>query len=228
MDRVEDSKTGEILVPELSCDIPKQHVEFAGKTAETLGDSFQEDLPFVGDGQTVHPSVKECLLNRTWRPTLTLTGISGLPPCDKAGSVLRPGTSFKLSFRTPPIVDADTANVALEKVLTADPPYKSTVTYDNQMGMNGWAAPPIKEWLEKACDDASRAYCKLPARYMGEGGTIPFMGMLGEKFPSTQFMITGVLGPKSNAHGPNEFLHIGMGEKVTMCVANVINQHFKQ
>ena len=62
--------------------------------------------------------------------------------------------------------------------------------------------------------------------YMGEGGTIPFMGMLGEKFPGAQFMITGVLGPHSNAHGPNEFLHIPTGKRVTAAVARVIADHY--
>jgi acetylornithine deacetylase/succinyl-diaminopimelate desuccinylase-like protein len=63
------------------------------------------------------------------------------------------------------------------------------------------------------------------ACYMGEGGTIPFMAMLGEKFPQAQFLITGVLGPQSNAHGPNEFLHIPTAKKLTACVARVLADH---
>jgi acetylornithine deacetylase/succinyl-diaminopimelate desuccinylase-like protein len=58
--------------------------------------------------------------------------------------------------------------------------------------------------------------------WMGEGGTIPFMAMLGQKYPQAQFLITGVLGPHSNAHGPNEFLHLGYAKKLTACVADVL------
>ena len=61
---------------------------------------------------------------------------------------------------------------------------------------------------------------------MGEGGTIPFMAMLGQRFPEAQFLVTGLLGPQSNAHGPNEFLHIPAGKKLTSCVASVIAAHF--
>jgi di/tripeptidase len=61
--------------------------------------------------------------------------------------------------------------------------------------------------------------------YMGTGGSIPFMGMLGEKFPGTQFLITGVLGPNANAHGPNEFLHLATARKVTACVSQVLADH---
>src|SRR3546814_1036024 len=89
----------------------------------------------------------------------------------------------------------------------------------------GWNAPAMSPWLEKAIDAASQEFYGRPAMYMGEGGSIPFMGMLGEKFPGAQFMITGVLGPHSNAHGPNEFLHIPMGKKVTASVARVIAEH---
>ena len=51
------------------------------------------------------------------------------------------------------------------------------------------------------------------------------MGMLGEKFPQAQFVVTGVLGPKSNAHGPNEFLHVGYAKKLTACVAYILEKH---
>jgi len=62
---------------------------------------------------------------------------------------------------------------------------------------------------------------------MGEGGTIPFMGMLGEKFPEAQFLVTGVLGPQSNAHGPNEFLHLATARRLTGCVSQVLMDHYR-
>ena len=75
---------------------------------------------------------------------------------------------------------------------------------------------------------ASREFFGKPAMFMGMGGTIPFMAMLGEFFPEAQFVITGVLGPKSNAHGPNEFLHIPYAKKLTACVAQVLADHFER
>jgi acetylornithine deacetylase/succinyl-diaminopimelate desuccinylase-like protein len=165
------------------------------------------------------------VLNRTWRPALSLTGIDGIPPLSSAGNVLRPHTAVKLSLRLPPTVDGKRAGELLQELLLRDPPNGAHVSLKLEKSSSGWNAPALSPWLEKAIDDASQAFYGKPAMYMGEGGSIPFMGMLGEKFPGAQFMITGVLGPHSNAHGPNEFLHIPMGKKVTACVARVIADH---
>jgi len=165
------------------------------------------------------------VLNRTWRPALSITGVDGMPPLSSAGNVLRPFTSVKLSLRLPPTLDGKQGGQLLKDALLRDPPYGARVSLELEKASTGWNAPTMVPWLEKAIDDGSRAYFGRPAMYMGEGGTIPFMGMLGEKFPGAQFMITGVLGPHSNAHGPNEFLHIPMGKRVTACVAKVIAEH---
>jgi acetylornithine deacetylase/succinyl-diaminopimelate desuccinylase-like protein len=167
----------------------------------------------------------ELVLNRTSRAALTVTGADGMPALSDAGNVLRPITSLKLSMRTPPVCDIDKACQEIESVLLAEPPHGAKVTYVSEDGAQGWHAPIVSPWLAKACDSASETYYGKEAVYMGEGGTIPFMGMLGEKFPEAQFMITGVLGPKSNAHGPNEFLHIDMAKKLTACVSHVIAEH---
>jgi acetylornithine deacetylase/succinyl-diaminopimelate desuccinylase-like protein len=167
----------------------------------------------------------ELVLNRTWRPYLAVTGAAGLPPLESAGNVLRPSTSLKLSLRLPPTLDAQTALDELSKLLTKDPPYGATVTFKPEEPGQGWNAPPLAPWLEKAIEQASQTYFQREACYMGEGGSIPFMGMLGRKFPRAQFMITGVLGPQSNAHGPNEFLHIPMAKRLTACVAKVLADH---
>jgi acetylornithine deacetylase/succinyl-diaminopimelate desuccinylase-like protein len=167
----------------------------------------------------------ELVLNRTWRPALSITGVDGMPPLSSAGNVLRPFTSVKLSLRLPPTLDGKRAGELLTEALLRDPPYGAQVTLDLEKASTGWNAPTLTPWLERAIDDASREFFGQPAMYMGEGGTIPFMGMLGEKFPGAQFMITGVLGPHSNAHGPNEFLHIPMGKRVTSSVARVVAEH---
>ena len=75
---------------------------------------------------------------------------------------------------------------------------------------------------------ASEAAFGAPPAYMGEGGSIPFMAMLGEKFPQAQFVVTGVLGPHSNAHGPNEFLHIPTAERISVVIAQVLADHHAQ
>jgi acetylornithine deacetylase/succinyl-diaminopimelate desuccinylase-like protein len=166
------------------------------------------------------------LLNRTWRPALSITGIDGVPSLSDAGNVLRPMTAAKISLRIPPGVDADHATASLKEILERDPPYGASVTFKGEMGADGWAAPDLSPWLETATDEASRTFFGKPAMYMGEGGSIPFMGMLGERFPEAQFLITGVLGPGSNAHGPNEFLDIPTGKRLTACVARVLEDHY--
>ena len=167
----------------------------------------------------------ELVLNRTWRPALAVTGMGGIPPLDSAGNVLRPFTAVKLSLRLPPTLDGTTAGELLKRLLEKDPPYGCKVEFALEKATSGWNAPALAPWLEQSVDAASRQFFGPPPAYNGEGGSIPFMGMLGEKFPGAQFLITGVLGPHSNAHGPNEFLHIPTGKRVSMCVAKVVADH---
>src|SRR5690606_22572539 len=156
---------------------------------------------------------------------LEITGAAGLPDPASAGNVLRPQTTLRLSLRLPPRVDAERAKARLAELLTSDPPYGASVRFESREANDGWDAPPLAGWLETALRDASQTYFGRPAVYMGEGGTIPFMAMLGERFPDAQFMITGLLGPESNAHGPNEFMHVPAAKKLTCCVAETIRRH---
>jgi acetylornithine deacetylase/succinyl-diaminopimelate desuccinylase-like protein len=168
---------------------------------------------------------EERILARTWQPTLSITGIDGVPAPGSAGNVLRPYTAAKLSLRLPPSVDAARATGAVKRVLEADAPYGALVRFEPETPGQGWNAPPLAPWLERAMTEASQAHWGAPAAFMGEGGTIPFMGMLGAKFPQAQFLITGVLGPGANAHGPNEFLHIPTAKRLTCAVAHVLEAH---
>ncbi len=226
LSRVEDVTTGRVLLPELHVKIPTERLEQVKKTAEILGSAIYKEIPFVDETKPMDYDLVELLLNRTWRPTLSITGVGGLPPLANAGNTLRPKTALKLSFRIPPTADPNKANQAIKKVLEENPPYQAKVHYEIDCDNQGWDAPALAPWLETACDVASKTYFGKPCCYIGEGGSIPFMGMLGEKYPEAQFLITGVLGPNSNAHGPNEFLHLTMGKKVTACVAEVIAAHF--
>jgi acetylornithine deacetylase/succinyl-diaminopimelate desuccinylase-like protein len=225
LSRLEDEVTGQIRLRELFVDIPPQRVEQARQTAQVLGDAVYSKFPFVDGMRPVADDPTELVLNRTWRPALAVTGIDGVPSLDSAGNVMRPFTAAKLSLRLPPTLDGTAAGERVRRLLLADPPYGAQVTFDLEKATSGWDAPPLAPWLEASIDAASRGFFGAPPACNGEGGSIPFMGMLGEKFPGAQFLITGVLGPHSNAHGPNEFLHIPTGKRVSMCVARVIADH---
>ena len=225
LSRLEDEVTGKIKPSELYVEIPAQRVEQARSTAQVLGDAIYSKFPFVDGMRPLEKDLTELVLNRTWRPALAVTGMGGIPPLDSAGNVLRPFTAAKLSLRLPPTLDGTAAGDLLKRLLEKDPPYGCKVDFALEKATSGWNAPALAPWLEQSVDAASRQFFGPPPAYNGEGGSIPFMGMLGEKFPGAQFLITGVLGPHSNAHGPNEFLHIPTGKRVSMCVAKVVADH---
>jgi acetylornithine deacetylase/succinyl-diaminopimelate desuccinylase-like protein len=226
LSRLEDQVSGKILIDDLHVEIPEQRLEQARRAAQVLGNDVFDKFPFLPGMTPMATDLTEMILNRTWRPMLSVTGVDGMPPLSNAGNVLRPFTAVKLSLRLPPTLNPKLASDLLKQELTRNPPYGAVVEFEVEKSSTGWNAPALAPWLEHAIDHASQEFFGAPAMYMGEGGTIPFMGMLGEKFPGAQFMITGVLGPHSNAHGPNEFLHIPTGKRVTAVVAKVIAEHF--
>ena len=228
LSRLEDSQTGTIKPKELYAEIPAQRVEQAKQASTVLGTAIYEKFPFVEGMHPVTEDLTELVLNRTWRPQLAVTGAEGLPPLESAGNVLRPKTAVKLSLRLPPTLNGSQAGQFVKQLLEKDPPYGAKVSFKLEKDGGGWHAPQLSPWLEQTVAQASQNYFGAPAAYMGEGGSIPFMGMLGEKFPKAQFLITGVLGPHSNAHGPNEFLHLSYAESLTACVALVLADHAKQ
>ena len=230
LSRVEDETTGQILIDGLHVEVPADRLAQARIVAQVLGSAVYDKFPFL-PGMTpmfddATGDLAALIVNRSWRPALSVTGVDGIPPLASAGNVLRPYTAVKLSLRLPPTLDGKHAGELLKEALERDPPNGAHVTLELEKASSGWNAPAMAPWLERAIDAASQEFFGRPAMYMGEGGTIPFMGMLGDKFPGAQFMITGVLGPHSNAHGPNEFLHIPMGKRVTACVARVIAEHY--
>jgi len=226
LSRIDDEQTGKVKLEALHVQIPNERLKQARLTAEVLGDEVWSKFPFVQGARPLVSDKVEMILNRSWRPALSITGIEGLPALGSAGNVLRPYTACKISLRIPPRVDPVAATRAVKDALEKDPPSGARVTFDGEKSSTGWDAPPLAQWLSSAIDRASRNYFGKAPMAFGEGGTIPFMGMLGEKFPEAQFLITGVLGPGSNAHGPNEFLHIPTGVRLTACVASVVADHF--
>jgi acetylornithine deacetylase/succinyl-diaminopimelate desuccinylase-like protein len=226
LSRIEDPATGEIVVDALHADVPDQRQQQAELAAEVLGDSVWRRFPWMDERSSPSESPLELLLANTWRPTLSVTGADGLPALVNAGNVLLPGTTLKLSFRLPPTADPQKAAAAVRETLEADPPPFARTQFSVDSTMGGWNAPAIADWLESSMQQASRAFFGKPSMYMGTGGSIPFMGMLGEKFPEAQFLVTGLLGPNANAHGPNEFLHLETGKRLTCCVSQVLEDHF--
>jgi acetylornithine deacetylase/succinyl-diaminopimelate desuccinylase-like protein len=228
LDRIEESLTGSIKLGELGVSIPEERIRQAERTGAALGDALWNKFPIHPGVIPVSENPTELVLNRTWRPGLTVTGADGWPPIASAGSVLRPYTRLALSMRLPPTADPEAAVHAIQRTLEKDPPYGARVTFTPSGTAAGWDAPAQSPWLERALAEASRLRFGKPALYMGEGGTIPFMSMLGKKFPSAQFCVTGVLGPGSNAHGPNEFLEITTAKRLTLCMADIVAEHAKR
>lgn len=225
LDRLEDAATGRLLVPELHVEIPAQRVDEARATAAQLPAALADEFPMVEGLCPVSDDPAEQLLDQTWRPSLSVTGADGWPPTDRAGNVLRPFSALTLSTRLPPTCDQERAMAALERVLTADPPYGARITFTRVACGPGWNAPSFEPWLRTALDEASVAAFGAPSRSFGEGGSIPFMGMLGQQFPEAQIVVTGVLGPGTNAHGPNEYLHLPTAQRVTAAMAHLLGAH---
>jgi acetylornithine deacetylase/succinyl-diaminopimelate desuccinylase-like protein len=226
--RLEDENTGVVADPAFNAPIPDARVTQARQTADILGDTVFSEFPFPPGMRPASDDRVELLLNRSWRPQLAVVGAAGLPPPGSAGNVLRPRTSLKLSLRLPPTVDADAATAKMKALLEADPPYGARIRFEPDTPGSGWESPPLAPWLESALTEASGAAFRAPAAMIGEGGSIPFMGMLGRAFPEAQFVITGVLGPASNAHGPDEFLHVPFAKKLTAAVALLLDAHARR
>ena len=223
LDRIEEAATGRVLIQAAEVEVPEHRRTEAQATAELLGDGILESPPFVDGAGPMVDGGAAALLARTWRASLSYTGIDGMPSVGAAGNVLRPRTALKLSLRIPPTADPAAVQAELKTALEVDPPYGARVTFGDSEAAPGWNAPDLAPWLRAAIDRASNRHFGRGMRLYGEGGTIPFMGMLGEKFPAAQFVITGVLGPGSNAHGPNEFLDLDYAEKLTCCLGSVLD-----
>jgi len=225
LSKLEDETTGEILLDRLHTEIPEHRIKETQTLVSILGDEVVKEFPWKDKMRPSTDDKIEGVLRRTWKPALSIVGSDGLPPTANAGNVLRPYTTLQLSMRIPPMVDAQEAKSAIENALNENIPYGATVKLDFEEAADGWNAPETSPWLLDAIEKASKEYFAQPPCSISEGGTIPFMAMLGEQFPRAQFVITGVLGPKSNAHGPNEFLHIPFAKKLTCCISSILSDY---
>jgi acetylornithine deacetylase/succinyl-diaminopimelate desuccinylase-like protein len=222
---VEDATTGEIKLPEFNGPIPADRRAAAEALAALDPGGVKQLYPVVaGMGLAAEDDV-ELILNNTWRPTLSVTGAAGLPEPAQAGNVLRASTSLTLSFRTPPLADAKAAGAAVVRALTTDVPYGASVLISDFAAENGWNAPAFAPWLATAMDSASDRVFGKEYGSLGIGGSIPFMEMLGRRYPQAQIVVTGALGADSNAHVPNEWLNIAFAQQITEAVAHLLDAH---
>ncbi len=224
LERLERASDG-ALADSFGVAIPPQRQQQAQAAALAVGAVVHQRFPFLDGVSPLTDKPVEAILNRTWRPAMEVIGADGIPSIQDAGNVARPGIAVKISLRLPPTLDAVKTVEQVKAILEREPPYGARVTFQADAAANGWNAPPLAAWLESSLHNASSAWFGRPALFMGEGGSIPFMALLSEKFPAAQFLVTGVLGPQSNAHGPNEFLHIPTAKAVTCCVASVLMDH---
>ena len=221
IERVEDATTGQ-LVDVLHVPISNATRQQAHQVASVLGATNLDRFPWAGGTNPGTVAADELVLSNTWRPSLEVVGLDGVPAIRDAGNTLRPQTAAKLALRLPPTLDAHHAAAAVKNILENEPPHEAQVCFALEHPLAGWAAPATDAWLATALETASQAHFGAPLMSMGTGGTIPFMKMLGDRFADVQFVVTGVLGPHSNAHGPNEFLHIDTAKRVTACVAHAL------
>ena len=225
LDRIEDSATGRVMLAAANTEIPDHRRQETTTMVEMTSTQVAERFPFTEGVEPMNDEPVDNILARTWGPTISYIGIDGIPSTASAGNVLRPSTSLKLSLRLPPTADPEAVRDELRAALLADPPSGASVRFDRSETASGWNAPELAPWLRATLDQASTLVFDQPVQMMGEGGSIPFMAMLGERFPQAQFVITGVLGPGSNAHGPNEFLDVAYAEKLTVVIAHVLHGH---
>jgi acetylornithine deacetylase/succinyl-diaminopimelate desuccinylase-like protein len=228
LDRLENVHTGDVLIEDLHVATPANRLLEAQAAAAVLGAGVAAKLPFLAGVQPISNDPVELLLNTTWKPTVAITGADGLPALVNAGNVLLPSIALKVSLRLPPTIAGAAAAARVQQVLEADPPYGARVRFRIDSSLAGWNAPSLAPWLAAAVSAGSQQFFARDALSMGTGGSIPFIGMLAERYPGTQFLVTGVLGPSSNAHGPNEFLHLDAVRRVTGCVASVIAAHARE
>jgi acetylornithine deacetylase/succinyl-diaminopimelate desuccinylase-like protein len=225
LSRLEDEKSGKLKLKDLHVKIPAERMKQAKQLAKILGTKVYKDLPFVQGAQPLSKNVTELLLNQTWRPTLCVIGAAGIPLPADAGNVLRPSTTLKLSVRIPPNCNPEKIKKLLKKTFEKNPPHGAKVTFTPGQSISGWNAPSTAPWLAKALDEASLGFFGKKTAYMGMGGGIGVVMMMGEKYPNVQFVVSGAAGPNSNAHGPNELLYIPVAKKYTCCIAEVLAAH---
>lgn len=225
LDRIEDSRTGEIIPKAFQTNIPPEAREQTREVAEIEGDLIWKAYPWHGSTEPLTKDPYEGLLNRNWRPELTVTGIDGIPSVANGGNVMRPYTRAKIGLRLPPDVNAEKASEEFGKIVTENPPFNADVRFEPVVASDGWVAPKRADWLKQAFLESSQTLWGAAPGFLGMGGSIPLLNVFTGRWPKAQYMVAGALGPGSNAHGPNESLHIDYCKKLISSVAYVIAKY---
>ena len=163
------------------------------------------------------------VINNTWKSTIVVTGMSGFPEAEIAGNVLRKSTSCRLSIRTPPTLSKEKAKKTIEKILTENIPYNAKVKVDFPALVDGWILKKLDSKINESFMKSSMFLFGSECYNLGSGITIPFVNMLNEKYKNCNMFVSGLLGPKSNAHSPNECLNIDYSIKLTVALAHLIS-----
>ncbi len=226
LDRIEDPRDGRILVSALAVEIPDDRRRETERLAALIpAERLRAGFPLLEGVRLLHEGAVELHLANTWRAALAVTGFDGFPSVREGGNTHLPALRVKLSFRLPPTLPVETAVRVLRETLETTPPFGARVSFLPLTGMPGWNAPSFAPFLERACEEASRAHFGAPPQAMGMGGSIPFMNMLAASYPTAQYCVTGVLGPHSNAHGPNEFLDLPTAKRLTAAIHDIVAAH---
>lgn len=224
LSRIEDEKTGEVLLDSCRIAVATDRRLAAERLVAELGGSPAGHFPVVGSLRLASGgTAADQLVAQSQTAALACTGLDGMPAVADAGNVLRPYTALKLALRIPPGASSTEVGAELVARLTADAPEGATVSVHDLICADGFDAPARAGWLGSAVDEASEALFGAAGRDLGEGGTIPFLSALATSYPDAQFLVTGVLGPESNAHGPNEMLHLPTATRLTAAVAHVLS-----
>lgn len=219
--RLEDSKTGRIRLAQLHSALPP-HLYRVFASLSQLDPAWLSAFPFCDSTVPLQPDTVELRLNQAWRPALTVTGVDGLPSSEKAGNVVRPYTAVRVAIRLPPDVNPVLAYKAVEKAVLAAVPSQAKVTISNCAVAEGWVNRTPSPKLQSAIKEAAQHCFGTEASASAAGGTIPVLSLLSATFPEAEFLVTGVLGPGSNAHCPYECLDIEYCVKLTAAIASIL------
>jgi acetylornithine deacetylase/succinyl-diaminopimelate desuccinylase-like protein len=219
LDRVEDARSGAVLLPEFNTEVPQEYQEVLARQAEVTAAPAGQ-LRLLPGVIPVHEGTLAQLTAQCWEPSVGYVGVDGAPPVREAGSVLRPSTTLRLSVRLPPGADPKAAAAALSRTLTSAPPYAAQVEFRLVAAESGWASRPPAA-VQALLDTASRQGFGRNAGLCGGAATIPFLGMFSARYPDAVIVPAGVLGPGSNPHGPDERLDLTAARNLSVALASM-------
>lgn len=222
--RIQHPETGEILLDTLQAQIPALRLKQIQEVSLRMGDQIWKTAPLLENVQPKYGNNDAILIQSTWKPSLTIIGIDGIPSIQNAGNVIQGSVSLRLSFRIPPGIDIDNALQSINDCFTQNIPYGCSVTWNSLEYLPGWCAPSHSVKYEKLFHDAGEQVFEEKTLACGQGASIGFIPKFEKLFPKTEIILIGVLGPQSNAHSPNEALNVLYTQKLIETIAIVLSK----